>query len=137
MASTQEFLQAVLNMQQDAQANLPMEPNNGNPRGANNMPSNTPLPAQAGGARHYPWLAPSSSMDFIRNLLAKPLQTGGALPPAQVQQPQAPMPNSNVVMPTMSTNAPPVFMPQQAPPERQRVIMPERIMDQRVLNGRV
>jgi hypothetical protein len=100
MASTHEFLQAVLNMQQDAQANLPMEPNNGNPRGANNMPSNTALPAQAGGARHYPWLAPSSSMDFIRELLARPLQTGGGLPPTQVQ-PQA------SVVPAMSTNVPP------------------------------
>lgn len=111
MASTHEFLQAVLNMQQNAQANLPMEPNNGNPRGANNMPSNTPLPAQAGGARHYPWLAPSSSMDFIRELLAKPLQTGGPMPAMQVKP--APMPTPimstptqavpQVVLPTMST----------------------------------
>lgn len=137
MASTQEFLQAVLNMQQNAQANLPVEPNNGNPRGANNMTSAAPpVPNQVNGARHYPWLAPSSSMDFIRDLLARPIQTGGNLPaqPAPVQGPimSTPTPaTQQVVLPTMNTGGimPPSRIPTQEPPSVVLPRMQGRVFD--------
>ena len=38
MLSTQQVLQSLIDMQANAQQALPVIPNNGNPRGANNMP---------------------------------------------------------------------------------------------------
>ena len=84
---SQEMLQAISNIHPNAQERLPILPNNGNPRGANNMPtlpqtegvpSNQP-PAQqptvqastqppVASPYYYPWLAPSPSLDAIRQL---------------------------------------------------------------------
>lgn len=84
MPSTQELLQAITGMQQNAQAALPVIPNNGNPRGANNMPASA-VPQQATpqvpGAGKYPWLAPSDNMQLIRDMLNRPI-TPTAMPPA-------------------------------------------------------
>ena len=120
MASTQAFLTALLDMQQNAQANLPVEPNNGNPRGANNMPTPTPsLPTQQGGARFYPWLQPSPSMDIVRSMINRPLNTGGALPSQQVPitTPASAMPppvmpmQTGGIMPPVRVERPQVTMP--------------------------
>ena len=98
MLSTQQVLQSLIDMQANAQQALPVIPNNGNPRGANNMPRNTGIvpphmrQAQGGGgydssginpgagaprtpgqispmAERYPWLKQSASMDNIRSYL--------------------------------------------------------------------
>ena len=88
MPSTQQLLQAIGSMQQNTQAALPVIPNNGNPRGANNMPSNpampAPRPAMPGGMPA--WAEPSASMEIVRQLLAQPLQG-----PTAVSQPAMPL----------------------------------------------
>lgn len=90
MLSTQQILQSLIDMPANAQQALPVLPNNGNPRGAFNMPHQgtpvptTPVAKQPGNtgivpphmrrpeislAERYPWLKPSASMDNIRNYL--------------------------------------------------------------------
>jgi hypothetical protein len=96
MATSQELLQALTNMQQNAQSNLPVIPNNGNPRGANNMPGMAesepdgrlppPNGRPANGGHFYPWMNPSPSVDLIQQLLAR---TGGPNQPTPVQVPTA------------------------------------------------
>lgn len=77
MPSYQEVLQAITGMQQNAQASLPVIPNNGDPRGANNMPAATAavMPSTTG-ANKFPWLNPSPSMDVLHQLLSRPLMQG-------------------------------------------------------------
>lgn len=75
------------NIQQDAQANLPIEPNNGNPMGANNMPA----PQAAPSIFQYSTANPSPYMQA----LAAILKTGTANQPeaaAQVAAAAAPAP---------------------------------------------
>lgn len=77
MPSTQELLQAVTTMQANAQANLPVMPNNGNPRGAYNMPNGiAPIdPGQNQDQQYFhSWMRPSKSMDMIQQMLSQPLQ---------------------------------------------------------------
>lgn len=82
------------NMQQNAQANVPVIPNNGNPGGAFNMPQNPTLPAQAAPVApvaapqpavpaappmqqnkyFYPWMNPSPAMQQVYQMLG---QRGG------------------------------------------------------------
>lgn len=100
MALSQELLQAITDMQLNAQERLPVIPNNGNPRGANNMatggnqpavntgvvppsapPAQTQPPVKSPYA--YPWLAPSASVERIRNMLSPATQ-----PPVNLNQPQ-------------------------------------------------
>lgn len=99
MATSNEMLQAVDSIQQNAQAALPVLPNNGNPMGANNMaPAGTMVgqeqaqPAPNNGY-FYPWMQPSQHMTNIRQRLAA-RQT--AMPPAPMQQP---VPQVQPVMP--------------------------------------
>lgn len=104
MPSTQQLLQAIGSMQQNTQASLPVIPNNGNPRGANNMPSNpimpSPRPALPGGMPA--WAEPSASMEIVRQLLAQPLQGPMAAPqpaiPTSPLQPPA-LPARGAVLP--------------------------------------
>lgn len=72
MALTNELLQAILGMQQNAQANLPVTPNNGNPAGAHNMPSNSAsvMPETSSSPNSPSWLNPSPAMGVIQQLLA-------------------------------------------------------------------
>lgn len=83
MIGLNSLVQTMNNLQTDAQANVPVTPNNGNPAGANNMPAAQPTPA----LQHYPWLAPSVHMANIRNKLAaraRPAtQQPAAIPPTQ------------------------------------------------------
>jgi hypothetical protein len=74
MPNIQELLQAVLNMQSDAQGALPVIPNNGNPAGANNMPHTIDAPPSPVPVKD--WSKGSPSMDNIRALLARPIQRG-------------------------------------------------------------
>lgn len=113
MATSQELLQALTNMQQNAQSNLPVIPNNGNPRGANNMPGidqrvlgNTPgqqpNPQNKQQGHFYPWMNPSPSVDIIQQLLAN---TGGVAPVMQ-QEPKGPTMgfNDGRTVPVLPTN---------------------------------
>lgn len=103
MLSTQQILQAVIDMQANAQQALPVIPNNGNPMGANNMPAarGSILPQQPTGgydssgiipanakpspmAERFPWLRPSASMDNVRQFLNNRKGT--------LAQPQQPVP---------------------------------------------
>lgn len=71
MASTQQILAALTNVQQDAQAAVPVIPNNGNPNGAYNMPSaQGQVPAKPAGP-DLSWLQPSQHMAEITEALSK------------------------------------------------------------------
>lgn len=70
MATSQQMLSSLLDMQGNAQAALPVIPNNGNPNGAYNMPQQdtAPAPAQPAGP-DLSWLAPSQHMQTFNNTL--------------------------------------------------------------------
>lgn len=80
MAGTQELLQAILNMQGAAQESLPVIPNNGNPGGANNMPTNQQPAVMP--TSHMDFSRPSPSMANIRQMLANPVRRAGQAPNA-------------------------------------------------------
>lgn len=93
MATTQEILQALAQMQQTAQGNLPVIPNNGNPHGANNMASSDPALPEDRGVRTPPWLQASPAMAEIHRMLASynqppPMSTG--TPPGVMPKPVQP-----------------------------------------------
>ena len=106
MSVQQELIQRVLDMQRNAQANLPVIPNNGNPRGINNTSPDSMLPpvqqqpTAPTPVNHYPWLKHSSSMDVIRQMLSQPLQpamqpvsqTPATAPPVAAQLPVSQQP---------------------------------------------
>lgn len=65
MATTQQILSAISGLQENAQAALPVIPNNGNPGGANNMPqSQGQEPAKPAGP-DLSWLQPSPAMQGL------------------------------------------------------------------------
>lgn len=80
MSLIAQLLQKVMSggagVQQNAQAALPVIPNNGNPQGANNMPTASVMPDRAAQFNAPSWLAPSASMDLIHQMLTQPLQQG-------------------------------------------------------------
>ena len=115
MAMPQEQLLAAEYMPRRAQENLPVMPNNGNPRTIYNMPGtggNAPpvqaaavqqaAPAETKSPYFYPWMAPSPSVDRIRQMI-KPQPTApvaAAPQPPVLQQPQPIMPVSTApIMP--------------------------------------
>lgn len=79
-------------LDQDAQPNLPVLPNNGNPAGAYNMarppvvgrptPAPTPItkPAPMPIHERYPWLKPSQSIENVRQMLEQRRQGNQNLP---------------------------------------------------------
>lgn len=98
MADINSAMHGLQFMQQNAQAALPVIPNNGNPNGAYNMAT---MPAQqrqpavppampSVPAERFPWLKPSQSMENVKNLLAQrkaqqqlPMQAAPQLTPSQ------------------------------------------------------
>lgn len=125
MATTQELLAAINNIQPDAQAALPVIPNNGNPRGAFNMPPARNATEEAvarppASQKDFSWLQPSQYMRNVQDMLSQ-RRTGG-----NMQQ---------TTMPTMQTGgqAP---MQQQLPPVPARQEVPDRpfVMPQRRIN---
>ena len=65
MATTQQILSAITGLQENAQAAVPVIPNNGNPGGANNMPQTQAQgPAKPAGP-DLSWLLPSPAMQGI------------------------------------------------------------------------
>lgn len=71
MASTQQILSALTDMQRNAQASLPVIPNNGNPAGAYNMPQSQEVAASAApSGPDLSWLQPSAHMQNVQNWLA-------------------------------------------------------------------
>lgn len=71
MASTQQILAALTTVQQDAQAAVPVIPNNGNPNGAYNMPSAQGQEPASPAGPDLSWLQPSQQMQGITELLNK------------------------------------------------------------------
>lgn len=63
--ATAQILQALSDMQSNAQSALPVTPNNGNPAGAYNMPHGGGQPQQAAPPDPWPWLKPSPFMDAL------------------------------------------------------------------------
>lgn len=100
MATTQQVLSAITNMQENAQAALPVIPNNGNPAGANNMPQQ-PQQEPAPRGPDLSWLGPSPYMQQFTQMLVKRQQLldnqMAAIQPPQ-PQPMAAQPNQ-VVLP--------------------------------------
>lgn len=77
MSNIQELLAAITDMQRNAQQNLPVIPNNGNPAGAYNMPqAGTPATMQAAAPATVDYSKPSPSMELIYQMLNQPLQGG-------------------------------------------------------------
>lgn len=98
MASTQELLTAINNMQANAQTALPVMPNNGNPGGVYNTPApvaqQPQVPPVVAPRNDYSWLKASPAMDVVRSML-KP-----TAPPAQQLQQQVAVPQqNNIVLP--------------------------------------
>lgn len=102
-SSMRQWVQQILaNNQQNAQGQVPVIPNNGNPMGANNMPS---MVTQNGEDQpvsgYYPWMQPSPSMAYVHNMIGT-MGTGGA---AQVQQAPAMATGGNAqVLPVLPSN---------------------------------
>ena len=104
MPSQQALQRLLLDMQGQAQANLPVIPNNGNPQGANNMPATDVVaqPQPALPVEHYPWMRASPSMDLIQRLLNR--RSAGVAPPTSTL-PATPV-ATGPVLPTMSSPLP-------------------------------
>lgn len=123
MAAQQELISAVRSMQANAQANLPVIPNNGNPNGAYNAPrAGQRMGMGKSVPNDFSWLEPSPAMRQLQDSMAQRQQyldnalqqirqpaqpmNQPAFVPQQVQPQQFPM---TPVLPTMPvTNMPPV-----------------------------
>ena len=126
MATTQQMLSAITGMQENAQAALPVIPNNGNPAGANNMPQQQQAPSPGPAAPPaLPWLAPSASMQLFQQQLAarQTVLAQQRMPATQqapvAQAPQAVVPVQQAVVPQQpvlpQAGAQPIL------PQRQRI----------------
>lgn len=117
MINTQGVLDSITAMQQNAQAALPVIPNNGNPQGANNMPTSQPtqLPVVAGPRpteHYYPWMAPSPAFGTIQGRL-QGMQKPMIIPqPIATAQPPVVQPPA-IAQPSMQQAGMPV-LPQEA-----------------------
>lgn len=108
MINTNSVLSAVQDLQPNAQAALPVIPRNGNPQGANNMPSVPPAagntgivpPPMAAQRRRpedfYPWLQPSPHMDAFTEMLRAPIYS-----PMQQPYTAQPVPQTQPAMPSL------------------------------------
>lgn len=132
MPLSQQQLQLIRNsVQGNAQAAVPVVPNNGNPGGANNMQRNQ---QQARAQARYPWLEPSPSVERIQGMLNEPLMIPGQQPaqpqapvePAApaVQPPQAPMTDQVPVLPQKPLAEAPQIMPKPGMPSA--IKLPQR-----------
>ena len=107
MAGIQQMLAALPDMQQNAQANVPATLNNGNPQGANNMPSQLPPIATGGGNEYfYPWMQPSSHMDMIQQMLQGNMYNN--INPVQAQQPPVQQPPPATMPPVFNNTIHPI-----------------------------
>lgn len=128
MASTQELLAAMSNIQPDAQAGLPVIPNNGNPRGAYNMPPRDAAEAAVtrppAVQKDFSWLQPSQYMKNIQEMLSQ-RKTGGNMPQMNTGTVQPSMPMLQTGGPAQMT--PTMPMRNERPelptvlPQRQRI----------------
>lgn len=91
MASAQEILSAVNSMQANAQAALPVLPNNGNPGGAHNMPQQNGAAPAAPTGPDLSWLKPSPAMEQLRTSMATRQQFLDSRLANIRQQPQLPV----------------------------------------------
>lgn len=91
MSSQHELMSAVQSMQANAQANLPVIPNNGNPNGAYNMPrtpSTRTVPTQK--PAQFSWLEPSPAMQQLQETMQQRQQYLNAMLGQIRQQPMIP-----------------------------------------------
>lgn len=121
MAMPQEQLLAAEFMPRRAQEGLPVLPNNGNPRtiyntpgtGGNTPPEQVPVTQPVGqppvkaqpekSPYFYPWMAPSPSVERIRQMIRPitPTQPISQVPPVVQQTPSAVLPINNApILPT-------------------------------------
>lgn len=125
MSAQQELISAVRSMQANAQANLPVIPNNGNPNGAYNAPRAAQgVMLERQGPQHYSWLEPSPAMQQLRDSMtqrqqyldsalrqirqpAQPMDTPMSVPQQPQPQPQQ-LPMTPALPPMPVTNLPPV-----------------------------
>lgn len=101
MATSQQILQAVTQMQQNAQGRLPVIPNNGNPGTVYNTSPATvqqPPPAAPPVRPGFEWLQASPSLQRVRELSQR---IRGAVQPAVA--PQQPAPMTAVAQPILPT----------------------------------
>lgn len=126
MAFSQQLLEAIANMQQVGQENLPVMPNNGNPGGANNMPQSQPtvqqLPQQTGPMDKYPWMKPSPAVGSLR-LLSERIMGGNTQPQPTPQQQAVTKPMQ--IQPVMPAQTKPMMiLPEQRGMVNEQPVMP-------------
>lgn len=120
MIDTRQVLNAVTSMQQNAQASLPVIPNNGNPAGAYNMPQQgsapqAQQPQQTKSPYYYPWLAPSSHMESITGFLSQRQERLMGMLQQYAPQPIAPQAPAQPVVTQQEQQMPPVLPMAQVP----------------------
>lgn len=105
MASAHQMLASTRDLQQNAQAALPVIPNNGNPAGAYNMPQSAQVPAKPAGP-DLSWLQPSEHMQSVNATLQAlqqnidmTRQPAQQAPPTQMQLPVLPQSTPQVQSP--------------------------------------
>lgn len=116
MAAQQELIAAVRSMQANAQANLPVIPNNGNPNGAYNAPRQGLREPPKRSAYDLSWLEPSPAMlqmqdnlsqrqGYLDSMLAQIRQQPAPPLATPVQQPaqQPVMPMNRAMSPQLPT----------------------------------
>ena len=133
MSLYQELLKAALPVQANAQANVPVTPNNGNPGGAYNAPRPAVPAAQPTlPGRDFSWLQPSSSMQQLHQMLQNRQQyldtrLGEIRQPQQLQQVQQPQQVQMPRPPQLPQYSGSVFLPQQMSTPRFYPTMPQQV----------
>ena len=130
MAAQQELISAVRSMQANAQANLPVIPNNGNPNGAYNAPR---VGQQLGRGKSMPndfsWLEPSPAMRQLQDSMVQRQQYLDSML-SQIRQQPAPVMNESAPILGQQMNQlpmqqlPAIPMRQNAPLQNVGVVLP-------------
>lgn len=125
MATTQELLAAMSNIQPDAQAGLPVLPNNGNPAGAYNMPASAGAVAPAVvrppiAPKDFSWLQSSQYMRNVQDMLNQ-RRTAGA---TQQQAGQVPYAQAETVQQSTAGQLPAI--PARQEREDRPYVLPQR-----------
>lgn len=132
MASMQELLAAMSNIQPDAQAALPVLPNNGNPAGAYNMPASAGAAAPAVvrppiAPKDFSWLQSSQYMRNVQDMLNQRRTAGATQQPMQAQQAgqmQAPYAQAGMVQQSTAGQLPAI--PARQEREDRPSVLPQR-----------
>ena len=116
MSAQQELISAVRSMQANAQANLPVIPNNGNPNGAYNAPRAVRQAPVRNNQNDLSWLQPSPAMQQLQQRMSERQQYLDNMlnqirqQPAPAMNEPAPIPQQLPQMPVLP-NMPVTNMP--------------------------